>query len=124
MPEVNVEIAGRKYRMACEEGQEEHLMGLAARFNRSVDGLRNMVGEVGDTRLTVMAGIAVLDELVESERQIALLRQEVARLTEAGQSVSAGADTLERDFARHLTEVARRLEAVATAIDETGSPNS
>ena len=33
MPEVNVEINGRKYRMACEEGQQGHLIKLAERFN-------------------------------------------------------------------------------------------
>ena len=34
MPEVNVEINGRKYRMACEEGQEAHLGNPAERFNQ------------------------------------------------------------------------------------------
>ncbi len=70
MPEVNVEINGRKYRMACEEGQEEHLLGLAERFNRHVDGFKGDFGEIGDNRLTVMAGIAVIDELAEAERRI------------------------------------------------------
>ena len=70
MPEVNVEINGRKYRMACEEGQQAHLIGLADRFNAQVEGLKGAVGEIGDNRLTVMAGIAVLDELSEAERKI------------------------------------------------------
>jgi cell division protein ZapA len=124
MPEVNVEIAGRKYRMACEEGQQEHLVGLAARFNQSVDGLKGSIGEVGDTRLTVMAGIAVLDELVEAERQISILKQDLANLSRAGEDISSESEQLERRFARHLTDVARRIEAVATAIDETGSQGS
>ena len=89
MPEVTVEIAGRRYRMACEEGQEEHVLALAARFNKSVDGLKGAFGEVGDTRLTVMAGIAVMDELVEAERQIAALRDDLANLTHAGEELGA-----------------------------------
>ena len=28
MPEVNVEIDGKKFRMACEEGQQAHLLEL------------------------------------------------------------------------------------------------
>ena len=59
MPEVNVEINGRKYRMACEEGQQGHLIALAERFNASVEGLKGAVGEIGDNRLTVMAGSGV-----------------------------------------------------------------
>ncbi len=120
MPEVNVEIGGRKYRMACEEGQEEHILSLAKRFNEQVDVFKGHFGEIGDTRLTVMAGIAVLDELSEAERLIAKLRQDVADLTGAGEEMTREFEALEHKFAKHLTEVARKIEAVATAIDETG----
>ncbi|WP_375452236.1 cell division protein ZapA [uncultured Devosia sp.] len=121
MPEVNVEINGRKYRMACEEGQQQHLLGLAARFNAQVEGLKGAVGEIGDNRLTVMAGIAVVDELAEAERRIEALQMEVTILTRAGQEVAAEYDTLEERFATRLGEAARKLEAVATALDDTAT---
>ena len=124
MPEVNVEINGRKYRMACEEGQEPHLLGLAERFNRHIDAFKGDFGEIGDNRLTVMASIAVLDELSEAERRIALLKQDVANLAEAGQALTAEAEELERKFAKRLNEAARKVEAIATAIDETGAANT
>lgn len=123
MPEVNVEINGRKYRMACEEGQETHLMGLAERFNQHIDAFKGDFGEIGDNRLTVMAGIAVLDELADAERRIGLLRQDVANLTEAGQALAQEAEELERKFAKKMNEAARKVESIATAIDETGSAN-
>ena len=121
MPEVNVEINGRKYRMACEEGQEAHLLGLADRFNKQIDRLKESFGEIGDNRLTVMAGIAVIDELGEAERRIAQLRQDVADLTEAGEAMAAEHESLELKFAKRLSEAARKVEAIATAIDETGA---
>jgi cell division protein ZapA len=121
MPEVNVEINGRKYRMACEEGQESHLLGLADRFNRHIDAFKGDFGEIGDNRLTVMAGIAVLDELADAERRIALLKEDVANLTEAGEALSREAEDLERKFAKRMNEAARKVESIATAIDETGS---
>ncbi|HEY9013009.1 MAG TPA: cell division protein ZapA [Devosia sp.] len=124
MPEVNVEINGRKYRMACEEGQEAHLLGLADRFNKHIDAFKGTFGEIGDNRLTVMAGIAVLDELADAERRIELLKEDVARLTEAGEGVTREAEALERSFAKRLNEAARKIEAVATAIDETGAAGS
>ena len=118
MPEVNVEINGRKYRMACEEGQQKHLIGLAERFDRQVEGIKGAVGEIGDTRLTVMAGIAVVDELSEAEKRIKALEQEVLILTRAGQEVAAEIETLEAQFASKLSEAARALEGVAGALDE------
>jgi cell division protein ZapA len=119
VPEVNVEINGRKYRMACEEGQQAHLIGLAARFNAQVEGLKGAVGEIGDNRLTVMAGIAVVDELAEAERRIKALETEVTILTRAGQEVSAEIEALEERFAAKLDEAARKLESVAMALDDT-----
>jgi cell division protein ZapA len=117
MPEVNVEINGRKYRMACEEGQQQHLIGLAERFNRHVEALKGAVGEIGDTRLTVMAGIAVVDELTEAERRINALEEEVLVLTRAGQEVAAEIDALEARFANQLSDAARALDGVANVID-------
>jgi cell division protein ZapA len=118
VPEVNVEINGRKYRMACEEGQQSHLIGLAERFDKQVEALKGAVGEIGDNRLTVMAGIAVVDELAEAERKIKELEQEVLILTRAGQEVAAEIETLEQNFANKLSEAAKVLEGVANVIDE------
>ena len=119
MPEVNVEINGRKYRMACEEGQQKHLIGLAERFNTHVEGLKGAVGEIGDNRLTVMAGIAVVDELSEAERRIKELEKEVLVLTRAGQEVAAEIEMLENQFAEKLGGAAQALENVAGLLDET-----
>jgi cell division protein ZapA len=124
MPEVNVEIDGKKFRMACEEGQEEHLLALADRFNRTVGGLKQSFGEIGDNRLLVMAGIAVLDELFEAENRIGALNTDIAELTAAGRELTLEAEEMERKFARRLAEAARKVEAIAHAIDETGAPTA
>ena len=124
MPEVNVEIAGKKYRMACEEGQEEHLLGLADQFNQRVESFKGHFGEIGDNRLTVMAGIAVLDELAEAEKRIEALKQDIAELTHAGRELTLEAEELERKFSKRLADAARKVEAIATAIDETGAQSA
>ncbi|WP_082531083.1 cell division protein ZapA [Devosia sp. Root436] len=118
MPEVNVDINGRKYRMACEEGQQEHLIGLAERFNSHVEALKGAVGEIGDNRLTVMAGIAVVDELAEAERRIKALETEVLVLTRAGQEVASEIEALEGKFASKLSDAAKALESVVGVLDE------
>ena len=119
MPEVNVEINGRKYRMACEEGQQGHLIALAERFNNQVEGLKGAIGEIGDNRLTVMAGIAVLDELSEAERRIAALEAQVSELTLAGQEIAEELEATEKAMAIKLDEASRVLDSVAGVLDET-----
>jgi len=123
MPNVDVEINGKKYRMSCEEGQEAHLLDLADRFNRTVEQLKGGFGEIGDNRLIVMAGIAVLDELAEAEKRIEDLKADIADLTTAGRELTLEAEELEQKFAKRLADAARKVEAIATAIDETGAPS-
>lgn len=120
MAEVSVEINGRKYRMACEDGQETHLSSLAGRFNRYIDEYKGTFGEIGDNRLTVMAGIAVVDELAEAEKKLEHLRNELATVTKAGSDVAAEAESMETKFAAKLADVARRIESIATAVDAAG----
>jgi len=117
MPEVFVEISGRKYRMACEEGQENHLLSLAARFDRMVEEFKGDFGEIGDTRLTVMAGLAVLDSLVEAERKLAELSGRLEQVTRAGEEVSLEYESMEARFAKKMDDVARRIEAAAAGIE-------
>ena len=65
MAQVNVTISGKTYRMACEDGQEEHLAGMAEQLNQSIEQLRDRFGEIGDQRLTVMAAITLADQNAE-----------------------------------------------------------
>src|SRR5262245_17797903 len=52
MSHVTVTINGRQYRMACEDGQENHLIGLARDFDQRIIELHERFGEIGDARLT------------------------------------------------------------------------
>ena len=83
MATVTVTIDGKAYRMACDEGQEQHLTGLAERFDRYVTHLKSSFGEIGDQRLTVMAGIMVMDELTELQKRMKGLENEAETLRKA-----------------------------------------
>ena len=83
MGQVNVTISGKTYRMACDDGQEEHLTALGDRLSETIDRLRVQFGEIGDQRLTVMAAITMADQHSESERRLRQLEAEIAALEEA-----------------------------------------
>ena len=83
MSQVSVTINGRQFRMACEDGQEDHLMELARELDVRIEGLRAKFGEIGDTRLTVMAALTVADELAEMGTRLKRLEEEMAAVQEA-----------------------------------------
>lgn len=116
MATVSVTIDGRTYRMACNEGEEEHLAGLAHQLDQYISHLKSNFGEIGDHRLSVMAGIMVMDELDESRRQFVnlkqeneLLRQENAQLTDACQRYENAAAKAVNRAAKQIEDVAGRI---------------
>ena len=117
--QVNVTINGRVYRMACEEGQEPHLQGLAHQLNGMIDQLRGSFGEIGDQRLTVMAAIMAMDELTELQRQVRMLEAENRTLREARSAMLDHRERVELDLCRHIDEATRKLETLATALTAT-----
>lgn len=113
MPQVAVQINGKTYRMACDEGQEAHLLDLAQRFDRTINQLKGSFGEIGDQRLTVMAGVMVTDELVEMQHKVRGLEAELATIR-TGQAGDTGK---EEQIAAALTRTAERIESISGKLD-------
>ncbi len=105
MAQITVEINDRSFRMACDDGEEDRLIGLAKRFDDNINSLRENFGEIGDQRLTVMAGIMVTDHLAEVERK---LKAAEARIEELGKAEASVEERLAAQENRYLS----RIEAI------------
>lgn len=116
MATITVTIDGKAYRMACDEGQEEHLAGLADRFDQYVGHLKSSFGEIGDLRLTVMAGIMVMDELQETQKRLHILESETENLRRARDEALDRIDRNDSTLANVVNEVSGRLEAMAVSL--------
>jgi cell division protein ZapA len=117
MAQVSVTIGGRVYRMACDDGQEEHLMRLARDLDQKLAQLREAFGEIGDTRLAVMGAIVVADELSEARRRIRTLEQEIEGLQETRLAVADRIEAAERAGAQTIEKAAERIERLAHALN-------
>ncbi len=71
MSEVEIAVNGRAYKIACDSGQEGRIELLASYFDGKVADLARDLGQVGDTRLMLLASLTVCDELFECRRRIA-----------------------------------------------------
>ena len=120
MAQVTVIIDGKSYRMACDEGQEEHLLDLAQRFDRYVAHLKESFGEIGDHRLAVMAGIMVMDELSELQRRVTGLETEVGILRKTRDEALVKADKNDAALIGALSGLAERMEGLTSRLTERG----
>ncbi len=113
MAQVNLTVNGRVYRMACEDGEEEHVEELGQRFDAAIDELRGALGEIGDQRLMVMAGILMTDRLNDAERRLAEAEEAVRSLRDVRSDTAMRIEGLEQNFAESLLHAAARIERIA-----------
>jgi cell division protein ZapA len=117
MAQLTFTIYVKAYRMACEEGQEGHLEELAAGFDRYVGHLKSQFGEIGDLRITVMAGIMVMDELNEVTRRLARLEKETEELRKGREGVMSEVSRNEEAIALALTELTGQIQGMAAKLN-------
>jgi cell division protein ZapA len=99
--------------MACEDGEEGHVNDLGVRFDEAISELRGVLGEIGDQRLMVMAGILMTDRLGDAEQRLTRAEQEVQSLKDSRADTAMRIDGLELNFAESLGRAATRIERIA-----------
>lgn len=117
MTHVNVSINGRQYRMACEEGQEERLLRLANNLESRVMELRGKFGEIGDSRLTVMAALMIADELSDAGVRVRRLEEELAALQDARIGASDRNKATQAAIAAAFNSAADRIERLTQTLN-------
>ncbi len=117
MSQVTVTIAGRTYRIACADGEESHLMGLAAFYDGKIEEMRGAFGEIGDMRLHVMAAITVADELSEQRRRVEALEAEIAAVRQLALSGDERSLLIEAKVIEGIGRAADRVERLARALN-------
>jgi len=108
MAQVAVEINGRKYQIACDDGQEAHLKRLGDYINNRVQELVAAVGQVGDARLLVMVSLLIADELSDAYSELSVAR--------GGDGVAARMDQ-EESLSVAIESLAERIEHIAESLE-------
>jgi cell division protein ZapA len=119
MPQVSVTINGRQFRLACEDGEEEHLTHLAQELDLRIGQLRGRFGEIGDTRLTVMAALALADELSEVKEKLQRLEPELAKLQEASVVSADRVQATQAAVVAALNAAAERIESLTRRLNQS-----
>ena len=106
MASVDIEIAARRYTVACRDGEEEHLRSVAALVDSKAQDAVGALGSLSETRQLLFASLLLADELKE-KRAAAAAAPDTAE--SAGDSDPQVADALE-GLARRIESLADRLE--------------
>lgn len=101
MAKADIKIKGRSYSVACAPGQEARLIALSRQLDARIEDISKAVGNIGDDRLLLIAGLALLDELDAAHQ---------------AQAAASGPD-IER-AAQALNSAAEQIESLAARIED------
>lgn len=113
MSQLTVTVNNRAYDMSCEDGQEEHLRKLAEDLDRRVRDLSVSLGSVGDSRLLVIAGLLIADELSDSRGEVVALKRKCANLTSEVTRLEEARAKDDHSVGETLNHAATRIETLA-----------
>lgn len=102
MPQVDIEVNGRAYRLLCEDGQEGRLHELAAFVDARLKQVTGGGKSGSDVHMMLMTCLVMADELQE-----AMAGRGIASLSTVNEAEAAAAVDL---VAQRIEEVAARLE--------------
>ena len=70
MGQVSVSINNHRYTLACRDGEEDRLLGLAKLLDNKVRTLTARLGQVGENKLMLMAALLLADEFEDTRSEL------------------------------------------------------
>lgn len=117
MPEVNIEVAGRTYRVGCGDGEEAHLARLGRVLDAEALQLSRTIGQIPEGRLMLMTALMIADRLSDAEGQAQAAEQRAIDAENRAETLPDPSQFLtperESEIARNLDSLAARIESLA-----------
>jgi cell division protein ZapA len=111
MADLLVSIAGRAYRLACRDGEEESLKAAARLFDSKAIELQEALGAITEPRLLLMAGLMIAGEYLERDNP-------TPTAIAPGTTPSFSHDTT------RLNALVMRIEALAERLEQAARPGA
>ena len=126
MPEVEIEIGGRTFEVACQEGEEHYLKAAAKMLDDEASVLTAQIGRIPEARMLLMAGLMLADKTAGVEDKLRALEDRMAeKEAELDQLRSAPAPeprqievpVVPQAVSDAMAEIAARAESLADQVD-------
>ena len=127
MPEVEIEVGGRRFEVACQPGEEDYLISAATALDKEASSIGDQLGRLSESRMLLMAGLMLADQagnlkekLAKSDADLTAAISEISRLNAELSSSSMPRNenaALSAEFEKTLIDIAEKAERLADKID-------
>jgi cell division protein ZapA len=118
MAAVIVNIAGRTYRLSCDDGEEPRLEQLARYVEGKIYSMRDSFKEVGEPRLVVMAALAIADEAEDARNKVETTTRELLTLKSELDAAREAIAAMEAKVTSAVEDAAQRLENLGSDLQK------
>lgn len=131
MPEVTINIGGRDFQVACQEGEEQYLQAAAKMLDDEAQVLAAQVGRMPEARMLLMAGLMLADKTANMEDQVTAVQGQLAereaeieglRNVAAPEPEKIEVPVVPEAVTDALAELAAQAEALAAQAEERNAP--
>jgi len=107
MATIDIEVAGRRYNVACRDGEETHLHAVAAMVDQRARDATDALGSLTETRQLLFAALLMADDIKEMRSGAGIKEPPPPPPDPA--------------VAQALERMAVRMEALADSLENKGS---
>lgn len=124
MPELEITIGGREFRVACQDGEEHFLRAAAQMLDAEAQPLVAQMGRMPEARMLLMAGLMLADRTAAVEDEIRRLKARLAELEARPEPLPQRIEVpvIPGRVVEGLAELAARAEALAAQAEERLKP--
>ena len=108
MAQLTIHVNGKPYDVGCEDGEEAHLRALAAVVDAKAREAAPEQGQLGETRILLLAALVLADERGEAKGRLDACEARIAAIETEGRGADARAVAA-------LDAAAQKIEAMASA---------
>ena len=110
MADVDVEVAGRRYKLSCRDGEEDHLRALVRMVDGKAGDITSALGDMTESRTLLLSALLLADELNDMRGAAVVARSEPAADAEPDPA-----------YAVAIERIAERVERLADQMERTGN---
>lgn len=109
MADVEVVVSGRRYKLSCRDGEEDHLRALVRIVDKKAEQITSALGEMTEARTLLLSALLIADEL-----------NDVRGAASAAKNETAGEADVDPAYAVAIERIAERVERLASQLERAG----
>ncbi len=117
MSTMNINVYGRDYAIACDDGEEAHLSKLTQMVNHRVTELLGQMGRAPEHTMLIYTALMLADELLDVTRAYKKLEASTKAASAPAVDNSRVVE-IESAMAGNLSELAEQMELLAEKLEK------